>query len=337
VPVTYGGGLPPTSFPASVPTVERLAVDATALFRSGLLALLFLLLAAFPGQLFNKTWEENEKEIAGWFARGGRMLGGVRAAMSSFWSHRVGILVFVILSAMLYGFLSPDFGPSAESVASLAGILVGLLVVIAAFELPLAVAYRRLRADPGRLRVIPLTIFIAIFCVAASRLADFQPGYLYGLVAGFAFATTLDNRDEARAHAATALFMLGIAVGAWLLLPIADRALAGQPLLDLAVSAGLATIFVAGLEGLLFELVPMRFLRGQSVYQWRRSVWAVLFAVAAFLFAYILLEPTVGYLGSTRASPLLPAIVLFVAFGVASVAFWGYFRFRPPREVASSE
>jgi hypothetical protein len=320
-----------------VPTVNHLTFDATTLMRSALLALLFLLLAAFPGQLVNKTWEENQEEISGWFARGGAAVAGIRNALSAFWTHWIGVLVFLLLSALLYGFLSPSFGPTGESIATLVGILLGLLVVIAAFELPMAAAYRRLRRDRGDLKVVPLTIFIAIFCVIASRIADFQPGYLYGLVVGFVFATSLEPHQEARTNVVTALVMLAIALGAWLLLPIADATLASQPLLDIAVSAGLATIFVAGLEGLLFELVPMRFLRGESVYQWRRAVWATLFATSAFLFAWILLEPTVGYLGSTRVSPLMPAIMLFVGFGIFSLLFWAYFRFRPQRLAPQTE
>jgi hypothetical protein len=52
---------------------------------------------------------------------------------------------------------------------------------------------------------------------------------------------------------------------------------------------------------------------------------------AAFLFAFILLAPTVRYLGSTRVPPSLAAVILFVAFDVASFIFCGYFRFGPAR------
>jgi hypothetical protein len=326
--VVVSGGLPPTSFPASVPTISNLSFDLGSTGESALLALLFLLLAAFPGQLFNKTYEENHEEIDGWFAHGASALAGVTAFFSRFWNRRIGIFSFVILSALLYGFLSPSFGLDAQSVASLLGILIGLFVVVLAFELPLARAQRRLLNDPGKVRVVPMTIVFAIVCVIASRVTDFQPGYLYGLVAGYVFSRELDARQEARAHVWTGVWMLLISLAAWLALPLTDAALGGQPLLDVLVSAALATIFVAGLEGLLFELVPLRFLRGESVYKWRRSVWAVLFGTAAFFFAWIMLQPTVGYLGSTRRSPLLPAVILFVAFGLFSVAFWAYFRFR---------
>jgi hypothetical protein len=330
--VAGGGGLPPGSFPTGVPSVEQLQFDAASTAQSALLALLFLLLAAFPGQLFNKTYEENQEEIHGWWTRGSRLLSGVSGALSGFWNRKVGIFTFVIVSALLYGFLSPTFGLDETSLATFLGIIVGLFVVILAFELPLARAQRRLLQDPGQVRVVPMTILVGVFCVAASRLTDFQPGYLYGLVAGYVFARELNVPDEAHAHVRTALVTIAISIAAWLAMPLADQNLRAQPLLDVLVSSALATIFVAGLEGLLFELVPLRFLRGEIVYRWRRSVWALLFLVAAFLFAWIMLQPSVGYLGSTRTSPLLPAVALFVAFGAFSVAFWAYFRFRPSRQ-----
>ncbi len=332
VVVVVGGGLPPGSFPAGVPTVGQISFDGISAAESALLALLFLILAAFPGQLFNKTYEENEEEIHGWFARGGAAFAGVAAVFAGFWNRRVGIFTFVVLSALLYGFLSPSFGLDAASIASLLGIIAGLFIVILAFELPEARAQRRLLQDPGKVRVLPLTIVVGIFCVLASRLTNFQPGYLYGLIAGYVFARELSLRDEARAHAWTAVWMLGVSLAAWLALPIVDQNLSAQPLLDVLLSSALATIFVAGLEGLLFELVPVRFLRGEVLYKWRRSVWALLFLVAAFFFAWIMLEPSVGYLGSTRTSPLLPAIALFVGFALFSLAFWAYFRFRPDRK-----
>lgn len=299
--------------------------------QSLLLALLFLLLAAFPSQLLNKTLEANYLEVSGWFARGGRIGTRVREALARFWQRRAGVIVFVTLSAVLYGFLSPEFGPTFESVASLIGILVGLAIVITAFEIPLLFFYRRMLNDRGRLKVQPLTIFIGIACVAISRIADFQPGYLYGLVVGYVFSQALPIREEGRANALTAVWMLSISLIAWLALPLAESNLSAVPFLSVAVAAGLATIFVGGLEGLLFELVPLRFLRGETVYAWHRGLWAVLFLAAAFTFAHILLTPATGFLGSTRTSPLLAAVILFVSFGAFSVSFWAYFRFRPPR------
>lgn len=91
--------MPPGSFAGSVPRPNQLNFDLAALGQSILLALLFLLLAAFPGQLMNKTWEENHTEIEGWLARGGKALARLRGALARFWRQPVGIAAFVILSA----------------------------------------------------------------------------------------------------------------------------------------------------------------------------------------------------------------------------------------------
>jgi hypothetical protein len=125
--------------------------------------------------------------------------------------------------------------------------------------------------------------------------------------------------------------MMVVSLVAFFALPFVQSATASAPVLQIALAAGLATIFIGGLEGLLFELVPLRFLRGETVWAWHRAAWAILFLAAAFTFVHILLTPATGYLGSTRTSPLLAAVILFVAFGVFSVSFWAYFRYRPPK------
>jgi hypothetical protein len=326
-----GGGLPPDTFGGTIPPPQSVGTDVSVVGQSLALALLFLVLAAFPSQLFNKTLEENYFEVSGWFRRGGRVAAGAIAALAAFWQRRSGLIIFIVLSALIYGFLSPQFGPTLNSFASLLGILGGLVVVIAAFEIPLVVFHRQLLHDRGSLRVQPLTIFVGIACVVISRIADFQPGYLYGLVVGYVFATELPLRDEGRANAVTAVWMIFVSLAAWLALPLAATSLANQPFIQIAVAAGLATIFVAGLEGLLFELVPLRFLRGESVFAWNKILWAFLFVAAAFTFAHIMLTPAAGWFGSTKTSPLFAAVLLFVGFGILSVVFWAYFRFRPER------
>jgi hypothetical protein len=315
---------------ASIRSIDELGADAGVIGQSLLLALLFLLLAAFPGQLLNKTVEENYVEISGWFAAGRGGLGRAGQALSTFWKTPLGLALFVFLSALLFGFLSPTFGLDFESIASFFGILAGLIVVIAAFELPMAIVQRRRFGELGHLEIQPLTIMIAIVCVVLSRIADFQPGYLYGLVIGFEFARRLPDRAEGRAQASTAVTLLVVALGAWLMLPVAEAATVTAPLAAVAISSALATVFIAGLEGLLFELVPVRYLRGQEVFLWNRVAWAVLFLTAAFAFVHILLTPQSGYLGDTQTSPLVAAVFLFAGFGTFSVAFWAYFRFRSP-------
>jgi hypothetical protein len=290
---------------------------------------LLFLLFAFPSALFNETLEENYDRIAAWFHRGGRVGAALRARLARFWTGYVGVAVFLALSGVIYGFLDPGFGLDAESAVLFGGIVVGLLLTTVAFEAPLALFQKRHNGELGVIRVLPLSIVVAIVCVLLSRVANFQPGYLYGLVAFYAFTRGMSPRQEGIAVAATCLLILVLAVSAWVALPLADAALAGQPLAQLFATTVLAAIFVGGLEGVLFELFPMRFLRGSRLWAWSRVAWAILFVAAAFAFVHVLLAPTAGYLFETSAGAVVVVVGFLIGFAALSIAFWAYFRFRP--------
>jgi len=93
----------------------------------GLLALLIAFLIPFPGTLFNKTVEANYAEIRGWVAGMRRRwnglldalavgpLGGVRRWLGPRVGGRTGMFLFLALSALVYGFLSPSFGLNSSS------------------------------------------------------------------------------------------------------------------------------------------------------------------------------------------------------------------------------
>lgn len=74
----------------------------------------------------------------------------------------------------------------------------------------------------------------------------------------------------------------------------------------------------------MFWLVPMRDLRGEVVFRWSEPVWAGLFAVAAVLFGQLVVRAAPDVSGRAVGTML----VLFGAFGVVPVAFWGWFRMR---------
>jgi hypothetical protein len=81
----------------------------------------------------------------------------------------------------------------------------------------------------------------------------------------------------------------------------------------------------------VFSMLPLRFLPGASVYAWNRIVWVVLIGLAVSGFAHVLLNPSAGagYLADTTRTSFFTLVVLLVVFGLASVAFWAWFRFRP--------
>jgi hypothetical protein len=61
-------------------------------------------------------------------------------------------------------------------------------------------------------------------------------------------------------------------------------------------------------------------------------VWFVLIGLGVLGFAHVLLNPSAGYLADTTRTSFFTLVGLLLVFGIASVLFWGYFRFRPKRK-----
>jgi hypothetical protein len=167
--------------------------------------------------------------------------------------------------------------------------------------------------------------------VLVSRLTNFAPGYLFGLLGGAVFATALERRTEGRAEAVSLLAVLGLALLAWVGFgEVVSLANESDPVFGVLVAdALLGCLFIGGIEGLLFSLIPLRFLPGYRVRQWGWVPWGLLTLVTVYLFVHVLLVPESGYLGRSTTATATVTIVLFVAFGVASCLFWAWFRFRP--------
>ena len=251
------------------------------------------------------------------------------------WRTPLGILGFVLLTALLYAFLDPTFGVSLDSLATLAGLAVGLFVILLAYGLPLII-FARVDRFSLTARALPATLLVGILCVLVSRFADFQPGYLYGLVIGFYFARGVDRRLESRAEAVAAGASLAVAFVAWVTLALLRGGAASTGDLTTALlEAATVTIVVAGLENAVFAMLPLRFMPGAAVFEWNRRVWIVLIALGLFGFVHVLLNPSAGsgYLADTTRTSFLTLLALLAMFGLASVLFWAWFRFRPRRPV----
>ena len=325
-PGGQGDRRPPSggSFANSIPLPADVSSDPLVVAQSALLTLALLLLMPVPGQLFNSTLEAHEDEI-----RRSLRLDRVRAighAAGDFWRSWLGVAVFTAIAAALYGLLDPSFGFDVRSLSTYVGMLAGIVIVTVAFALPAWVLHGR--ASQPSVKVVPLSLAVGVVCVAISRVTGFQPGYLYGLLIGLAFARELSGSEEARMVAGSAALMLLAAFAAWIALAALP---AGEEtsLVLLSVRTALAAVLVAGLEGVAFGLLPFRFLPGEALFAGNRLLWAALLGAGTFAFFHVLINPASGYLADTSRTPLLTTLALFVGFGVGSLAFWGWFRFRP--------
>jgi hypothetical protein len=256
--------------------------------------------------------------------------GGRFALDEAFWRSPLGILAFVLASALLYGLLDPTFGFDGSSLATFLGLALGMIVMLAAFVIPLFIGARR-QGIGLSLRALPATLLVAIGCVVISRVAEFQPGYLYGMIIGFTLSRELSKANVGKLDAVAAGCALALAVVSWLLLPLVrgSGAAESQPFTAAVLETTFATVVVAGLEAAAIAMLPLRFLAGERVRSWNQRVWAGLLGLAAFGFCHVLLNPSSGYLADSTRTSLFTVIWLLAAFGGGSVLFWAYFRFRP--------
>ena len=310
-----------------------------------------VLFITFPAQIFNDTLDENYEEILAmwrrflWRFRGKRWkakrVKQIPTEPSVAMSKNREVVTFasvLLVGSVIGGYRDPAFGFNLASLANLAGTLVALAALIGA---PSAAAtlYRKTKHEPVKfvLRAIPLGLVIAVLSVAVSRLSHFEPGYLYGLVCGVAFAHKLKEKQEGHIVALESGSVLVLSVLAWLaFVPVDAAALrAGSGFFIALIDDLLGSVVVGGLVGVAIGLLPLRFLPGGVLYKWSRAAWGVLMAIALFGIAAIMLNPSSAPVNNGSA-PIVSVIILFIVFGGGSLAFRQFFASRRPSEDAES-
>ena len=323
-----------SSVGSSLPTPSAILRDPVALLVNALITLALVLLVTFPSHLFNRTYEENHDTIERWWTSRlpwlQRLQKGARDRFRTRYRAAASYAAVVLAGGVLAALLDPRFGLNPRTLALFAGAALALTAgtVVAAIA---AGAYRMARHKAGswQLHALPTGLLVAALCVLVSRLASFQPGYLYGLIGGVTFSAALSLREEAHTVAVTSLVTLVVSITAWLLwVPVSTASAADPTAFGWALLSNfLAALFISGIVGLLIGLVPLRFLPGEKLAKWHRGAWGMIFGLAGLALFEIMLRPQSA--GSHVASvPFWTTVGLFVAFGAASVLFWGYFKMR---------
>jgi hypothetical protein len=300
------------------------------------LAIVLLLLITFPAELFNRTLDAHYDDIRAAILRPfqryepKRRLPTPRDGAPRF-------AVVLVAGGVLGGLLDPR---ATFDVRTLLGVVASViaLLVISGVTAGTELVYRRRHEEKetARLHALPAALVVAAACVLLSRILGFQPGYLYGVIAGLVFVTRLSARHRGRVQALAHVAVLTVGVAAWLAWVPVDRhagaahAGAGWALLADALGA----VFVAALVSSTIRLLPLRFLPGGDVAGWHRGAWSAVFGIAVFGMLAVMFNPNSS---SVRAgtSNWVCALVLLVAFGGGSLAFAGYYERRDRRVEAS--
>jgi hypothetical protein len=347
-----------SDFVRSVPTPDELDWTLPAVLTSVVLAGFLFWALGFPSEPFNKTLEEKHEQIRGWFlARGG--LGPAQARGREAASEAptessaevpppdapnptrrrildgwIGFPLWCVLAAVLLSLVEPgtSFAPSAWM--PVPPLTVGFLIAVPAttliYALPAEMYLRGIGGGGAVLRFVPGAVVFAAACVLLSRWIGLEPGYVYGLFAFYAAATTSEVRHSpagGRAVLLGSLWLLVVAVTAWFTWPLVIPAASGPDpgYWTLVTDAALVAIFVLGVQTLVFGLIPIEFLDGRKLKRWSLPVWAVVWAGSLALFVHVLLAKFVKAVRDPDVA--VAAAAAFLLFGALSAGFWLAARF----------
>ena len=356
------GGTPRVSTLAtSVATPSKALSSGKRTLENLAIAAALALFITFPAQLFNHTFDENYAEIREWWERrfgwleklrrlisGGEGESGEETAANESEADdevrgntlrdSLAALLVVLVGGVLGGMLAPHFGLTRASALTHASVVAATVFDLLAALVGLEYRGRRRRrlGTVFHLLALPAGLLIAAVCVLVSRVASFEPGYLYGLVCGVAFAGKLEKREEGHT-AALVLATIAVALAAWgLLVPLGRLASHRHEAWPIVIAADFAgALFTGGIVGSVIGAFPLKFLAGGKVAAWHRGAWAALFALAGFLFLELILNPGKG--GHKGHAPLLTVLVLLAVFGVGSVWFYLHFARKEKAKEADAE
>ncbi|MCH7953695.1 MAG: hypothetical protein IIC25_07370, partial [Chloroflexi bacterium] len=200
----FGNGSRP-DIVRSVPRLGDLSSNSGIILTNIVLAGFTLVLILLTAEIFNQTLEENEPEIKKWFGRVSKPLKG----LFGFFGYVGGLitdgrgiagllapLVLLALAAFLYGLEEPGYGINNQSVVIFISFLAAFAVLTYVYDggqLLMTNSY----GIPGSIRLFPAGIFVALFCIALTRLLGFQPGIIYGFIAAHTLvAGSVITRDQ---------------------------------------------------------------------------------------------------------------------------------------------
>ncbi|MFN8025836.1 MAG: FGLLP motif-containing membrane protein [Acidimicrobiia bacterium] len=310
---------------SSIPAPSGVSFDAKHLATNFSIALLFILLSWFPAEVINSVVRQHHHRFAG----KGRFRRWLERTMERLHSLPAPLLVggFTLVAALIYGLLDPHFGFNQTTVLMLSAIFFGLMLITFAHEYVRAWYAKRFMGVPAHFETFPLGLVLAVLLVFFSRLAHFQPGYVFGVVAGVAFRGDVDERQDGKSLAVASLATLVLAIVTWILwIPVRDAALLPHPgVFALFGDALFAFVWIFAIQTVVFSLVPMHLLDGERVIKWSRGGWLALYVSGMFVFVTTLVHPTSTQYGGSSDASFWSMLLLFLAFTVFAVGLWTFF------------
>jgi hypothetical protein len=305
-----------------------------------LMAIIMLGVILFTSNVINGIIGENLEEIPSFF---GKLFGPVKKLMPAGVAEgatatplQIGaalfsVLAVLLLNGLIYSFLDPNFGWNNESLVMFLSLVIGVAIVTYVYGMSQVLLTSRRFGVPAGIKLFPIALGIAVFSVVISRVTEFQPGIVYGFVASYALLANalLEDKQNGQVVFYPSLVLMAFCVLCWfLVLPARELTGDSEGWYGALPEAILVTIFIGGLEGLFFNLMPIEFLEGKYVWDWSKIRWLMLMILAAFLFWHVLLNSEGAYDEMIQPTSALTAGIVIAICVTLTGSAWLYFKLK---------
>jgi hypothetical protein len=341
----FGGASEPLTTRV-VPGLDGVSTDWGVIVTNLLLAIILLITLLTSSAIFNETTTEHRADLQDILARLVAPFQSIIGAVQGLWpsggaagtfiERLLGPVLVLGIAAGIYSFSNPDIGLNDETALLFMSLILSMAILTYLAEGGEALMTHRRFGVPAAVRLYPAALFFAIGFTVLSRAVDFQAPIMFGFIAT---ATVLTAAGMEQRHSATAvlipsLVLLAISIGAWFLLDPLRDAVDSTDWWAQLPSVTAALVFVGGIEGLLFVMIPLSFTDGSKLFRWYRPFWLVLFAVPAFFFCWAILNPQAAELDAILQRRVIFIVSLVAAYATFAFLFWAYFRARAFRNAS---
>ncbi len=307
---------------SALPTVEDASLGAGRGLALALLVLILVLLIAFPTHLLNSAVEAGHEKLSA-FRR--RRLGLPPDAtdappVSSLrtWAIAAGV---VLAASLISAFVDPEFGLNPGSARVIASLGLALAIeTLLVWSLVIAVTRR---ASPGTIagfHAAPATLVVVVLAVVLTRLTGFEPGIIFGLVAGVTFAATASTPGQGKVALAGTGLALALALTGWIGYSLLGPATTDAGFARTFLTETLSSLAIAGIASLPLALVPLRGLTGHTLYTWNKPLWAATYATGLIGFFLVLMPMPFSW--AAIDTPLRTWVLLYLAYATTAVIAW---------------
>ncbi|MBE0010478.1 MULTISPECIES: hypothetical protein [unclassified Arthrobacter] len=291
-------------------------------------AVIFAAIVGLPGKLMEQAlagnWDRIRRHLTPlttplhrWRESPGARTVTARLSAAPQWAAIAG---GVVIASILSGFIDPEFGLNPGSLRMFLSFAVTFMVE-GLLGLAVIALILRSRGETVGLHLRYGSLLVIVAAVVLSRVTEFQPGVVFGLIIALSYASTGSLRREAALTGAEVGYVLALGIGSWLTYSeLTERSGASPGPLDVFVIETAAGLAIGCLAALPLVLLPWRGLPGGTLYAFNRRLWAASYLVASLTFVVVVIPFPESW--QAVETSLITWIALYLVYAAMAVFVW---------------